>query len=115
MKSKKTLGSGFLFLLIAGVVGYGIGLGLDLLVTGRIDELLLALGSHFDAMTSSLEIVAKGAPLGLMPYHQSTNDAELSGAIVIDAGAARTETLYMEIRKDQMPVDPAFWFVGEKD
>ncbi|HSO14170.1 MAG TPA: cbb3-type cytochrome c oxidase subunit I [Anaerolineales bacterium] len=35
MKRKYTLGSGFLFLLIAGVVGYGIGLGLDLLATGR--------------------------------------------------------------------------------
>jgi len=35
MKRKKSLGSGFLFLLIAGVVGYGVGLGLDLLVTGR--------------------------------------------------------------------------------
>ena len=34
MKSKKTLGSGFLFLLIAGLVGYGVGLGLDFLVTG---------------------------------------------------------------------------------
>ena len=36
MKRKYTLGSGFLFLLIAGVVGYGIGLGLDLAVTGRL-------------------------------------------------------------------------------
>ena len=36
MKRKYTLGSGFLFLLIAGVVGYGVGLGLDLLVTGRL-------------------------------------------------------------------------------
>jgi len=35
MKRKNSLGSGFLFLLIAGVVGYGVGLGLDLLVTGR--------------------------------------------------------------------------------
>ena len=35
MKRKYSLGSGFLFLLIAGVVGYGVGLGLDLLVTGR--------------------------------------------------------------------------------
>jgi cytochrome c oxidase subunit I len=35
MKRKNILGSGFLFLLIAGVVGYGVGLGLDLLVTGR--------------------------------------------------------------------------------
>ena len=34
MKRKNTLGSGFLFLLIAGLLGYGLGLGLDWLVTG---------------------------------------------------------------------------------
>jgi len=35
MKRKYTLGSGFLFLVIAGAIGYGIGLGLDLAVTGH--------------------------------------------------------------------------------
>jgi len=44
MKRKYSLGSGFLFLLIAGVVGYGIGLGLDLMVTG---------GAHFSAPVPS--------------------------------------------------------------
>ena len=34
MNRKNPLGSGFLFLLVAGVVGYGIGLGLDLVISG---------------------------------------------------------------------------------
>src|SRR5436189_5684510 len=34
MIKKNTLGSGLLILVIAGVVGYGIGLGLETLVTG---------------------------------------------------------------------------------
>jgi len=34
MKRKLSVGNGFLFLLIAGIVGYGVGLGLDFLVTG---------------------------------------------------------------------------------
>jgi cytochrome c oxidase subunit I len=34
---KNPLGSGFLFLVIAGVIGYGIGLGIDYLVAGRVD------------------------------------------------------------------------------
>jgi cytochrome c oxidase subunit I len=33
MKRKNPLGSGFLFLVVAGVVGYGVGLGLDFLVS----------------------------------------------------------------------------------
>jgi hypothetical protein len=35
MKRNNSLGKGFLFLLLAGVVGYAIGLGLDYLVTNR--------------------------------------------------------------------------------
>jgi hypothetical protein len=34
MNRKNPLGSGFLFLLVAGAVGYGIGLGLDLVISG---------------------------------------------------------------------------------
>ncbi len=37
MNRKNPLGSGFLLLAIAGAVGYGIGLGLDVLATGRLN------------------------------------------------------------------------------
>ena len=37
MERKNPLGRGFLFLLVAGAVGYGIGLGLDILVSGQVN------------------------------------------------------------------------------
>ncbi len=43
------------------------------------------------------EVVIKGAPLGLMP----TGDG---------GGTNRQDTLYIEVRKDQSPVNPAGWF-----
>ncbi len=49
------------------------------------------------------EIAARDAPLGLTPAKQGADDADLSGATVIDAGAERPETLYMELEKDQEP------------
>lgn len=61
------------------------------------------------------EIVAKGAPLGLMPPNPDENDAELSADVSIDAGADWSETLYMELRLNQEPVDPAPWFAAEKE
>ena len=36
MLRKNSLGSGFLYLLIAGIIGYGLGLGLDLLIMGSL-------------------------------------------------------------------------------
>ena len=41
MMKKNTVGSGLLFLLIAGAVGYAIGLGLDALVLGTADPNLV--------------------------------------------------------------------------
>lgn len=55
------------------------------------------------------EVLPGGSPVGLM----GGKDAD-SGAILIEsdqeAGAQRTETLYIEIRQDDTPVDPAVWF-----
>ncbi|MEO0357624.1 MAG: peptidoglycan DD-metalloendopeptidase family protein [Pseudomonadota bacterium] len=43
------------------------------------------------------EVVIKGAPLGLMPSGNG-------------GGTDRQDTLYIEVRKDQSPVNPAQWF-----
>ena len=55
------------------------------------------------------EVVAAGAPLGLMGGGTG-ND----GLLVTDengSGARETETLYIEMRQGAEPVDPAEWFV----
>jgi septal ring factor EnvC (AmiA/AmiB activator) len=53
------------------------------------------------------EIVAAGAPLGLMGGREALAPRE-------GAGVADTETLYIELRKDAVPIDPAPWFAETK-
>lgn len=60
------------------------------------------------------EVVAKGAPVGLM----GGADPEL-GEIVSTSGEGtgteRSETLYIEVREGKGPVDPETWFKTDKD
>nr|WP_306341256.1 peptidase M23 [Shimia marina] len=60
------------------------------------------------------EVLAEGAPVGLMG-----GNALESGAILSQSGEAsgngRTETLYIEIREGKSPVDPATWFQVNED
>ena len=55
------------------------------------------------------EVVAAGAPLGLMGGTQPTAD-EFLMTTEEGGGAQATETLYMELRQGPTPVDPAEWF-----
>jgi septal ring factor EnvC (AmiA/AmiB activator) len=60
------------------------------------------------------DVIEAGEPLGLM------GDAEGKSGEVLstdgdETGAARTETLYIEIREQNRPVDPNAWFRTEKD
>lgn len=54
------------------------------------------------------EVVAAGAPLGVMGG-AATSDGILAGA-ENGSGARETETLYIELRQGSAPVDPADWF-----
>lgn len=58
------------------------------------------------------EVVPAGAPLGLMGGTETAPDAILPQD---STGTGRPETLYIEIRMDQVPVDPAEWFGELKD
>ena len=58
------------------------------------------------------QVIAAGTPIGLM------GGAEAGGALSTDGddtGAARSETLYVEVRQDNVPQDPASWFRTDKD
>ncbi len=58
------------------------------------------------------QVIPAGTPLGLMGGEQPTVDAiltETAGA----APPAATQTLYLEVRDGQSPVDPAAWFALE--
>ncbi len=78
-------------------------------------DMLLILAGLGAVYGETGEIVVAGAPLGLMPAAGRADDGVLTDTGVIDAGVERTETLYMEIRRKQEPVDPADWFALQKD
>ena len=56
------------------------------------------------------EIVASEGALGLMPGDPGPESEELIVPFVQGGGAELTETLYIELRENGVPVDPAPWF-----
>ncbi len=62
------------------------------------------------------QIVTAGAPLGLMGGRVTGGEAgEFAEGQPPEAGAERSETLYMELRQGETPVDPTEWFAATKD
>jgi len=60
------------------------------------------------------EIIAQGAPIGLMPAKGETDDEFLQAA-VSGSSVTQTETLYIELRQGDAAVDPAKWFKRTKE
>ena len=58
------------------------------------------------------EVLAPGAPVGLMPGAEAGAASALDGTRQVDAGASGSETLYIEIRQGADPVDPTEWFAA---
>ncbi len=73
---------------------------------------LMVLAGLAEVFGETGEIVAEGAPVGLMggaaPDAQGILSETASGA-----GAFRRETLYIEVREGDAPVDPATWFEAD--
>ena len=60
------------------------------------------------------QVIDAGAPLGMMGGDEPDTEqilVETAGG----GGQDRTETLYIELRKDQVPQDPANWFIAAAD
>ena len=65
------------------------------------------------------QVISEGTPLGLMGG-QNTNagnkDSNTALSTVGDgAGNGRSETLYIEVRQQNVPQDPVSWFRTDKD
>ncbi|MGZ2255807.1 murein hydrolase activator EnvC family protein [Roseobacter sp. A03A-229] len=60
------------------------------------------------------EVIDVGAPLGLMGDAAAENRRELS-TDGDDTGIERSETLYIEVRHQNVPEDPSLWFRTDKD
>jgi len=60
------------------------------------------------------QVLPGGSPVGLMGGTAGTDDL-LPIEANQDTGARQTETLYMEVRENNTPVDPLEWFRTDKD
>ncbi len=60
------------------------------------------------------EVITEGTPVGLMPGETPEIGAILS-TTSDGTGTDRSETLYIEVRQDNSPVDPESWFRTQKD
>lgn len=67
--------------------------------------IIAGLGTVF---TRTGDVPGEGDPLGLI----AGDPLPTSG---FDGGQSRRETLYLEIRQNQQPVDPVDWFANDKD
>lgn len=61
------------------------------------------------------QIVPAGAPLGLMGGLADPATLQATSRAGEGGGADRSETLYIEVRQDNVPVDPLGWFGTDKD
>ena len=73
---------------------------------------LMVLAGLAEAYVRAGEIVAAGAPLGLMGG-TVPRSGEFRDDAVAGGGASGSEALYVETRVDGRPVDPASWFAAE--
>ncbi|RBW63378.1 murein hydrolase activator EnvC [Ruegeria sp. A3M17] len=60
------------------------------------------------------EVIPEGTPVGLMPGESPEIGAILSTSSD-GTGTDRSETLYIEVRQNNSPVDPESWFRTDKD
>lgn len=72
-------------------------------------DVLIILSGLSEVFGTPGEVMSKGAPLGLM----GGTPPDADGILNAQSGGSRTETLYIEVRENGDPVDPATWFVLE--
>lgn len=58
------------------------------------------------------QVIAAGAPIGLMGGAESGEELSTDGD---GTGTVRSETLYIEVRQDNVPQDPASWFRTDRN
>lgn len=59
------------------------------------------------------EVLPGGSPIGLMGAPEGADGRDTNALLIEngkDAGASRSQTLYIEVREDNEPVDPEIWF-----
>ncbi|TCS65285.1 septal ring factor EnvC (AmiA/AmiB activator) [Primorskyibacter sedentarius] len=77
-------------------------------------DLLIVLAGLAEVYGRAGQVLPAGSPVGMMGGQMPTTDAVLSQSGE-EGGAELTETLYMEVREGDDPVDPLTWFSTDKD
>lgn len=77
-------------------------------------DLLIVLSGLQEVYGNSGEVIPAGSPVGLMGGANQEIGAILSTS-GDGTGTERTETLYIEVREGDSPVDPQTWFRTDKD
>ena len=75
-------------------------------------DVLMVFAGLAEVFGETGEIVAEGAPIGLMGG-AAPNAQGILSETASDAGASRQETLYIEVREGGGPVDPTIWFEAD--
>lgn len=86
----------------------------NVIVIEPADGILMVLAGLDAVYGNAGDVLPAGHPLGLMPG-STTKDADFPPNLQQDAGGKRSETLYMELRLNDTPVDPTNWFTLTKD
>lgn len=76
---------------------------------------LLVLAGMGSVFGNTGDVLAAGAPVGLMGGADGVVAASTGGTGEEVSGAGGTETLYIELRQDGATIDPGPWFVETKD
>ena len=77
-------------------------------------DLLIVLAGLAEVYGRAGQVLPAGSPVGMMGGQMPNTDAVLSQSGE-EGGAELTETLYMEVREGDDPVDPLTWFSTDKD
>ncbi len=88
-------------------VGPLLDFGQVVILEPRAQDLIILAGLT-DTYGRAGQVIAAGTPVGLMGGPSTSN--ENRSPIGDGAGTDRTETLYIEVRENNRPVDPTKWF-----
>ncbi len=80
-------------------------------------DLLIVLAGLSEVYGRAGEVIPEGSPVGLMGGNVSDSNTLLSPTVEQNGergGVLRSETLYIEVREGDAPVDPLTWFATDK-
>ncbi len=90
-------------------VGPLLDLGQVVILEPQVNSLIILTGLAQTYGTAG-QVISQSEPLGIMGGGNSATDDQLLSPIGEGTGTERSETLYIEVRDNNRPVDPAKWF-----